>query len=64
VTDGRLDEAVDLPGDLAVALERADLHGHVVQAEREVVERLTVHVDDELVADGVDAFTGRGHEHP
>ena len=45
------DVGAEVPRDLPVALERDDVHGHVVLAHREVVERLAVHVDHERVAD-------------
>ena len=54
----------EVPGDLAVALERDDVDGHVVLAEREVVERLPVHVDDERVADLLGGLTGEALQHP
>ena len=45
-------------------LERDDVHGHVVLAEREVVERLAVHVDHEGVADLLGGLAGVVLQHP
>ena len=49
------DPALDGPGDLPVRHQRGDGDGHVVAAERVVVQRLPVHVDHEGV---VAAVTG------
>src|SRR5580704_7516864 len=40
----------EIPRDLLVALEEDEVHGHVVLAQRDVIKRLAVHVDDERVA--------------
>src|SRR5258708_36758676 len=43
----RADLAEDRPGDLAVGHEPVDGDGHVITAERVVVQRLSFHVTDE-----------------
>src|SRR6476661_7319385 len=63
VADAREPRARDLPRDVGVLLVRGDRDGHVVLAHREVAERLTVHVDDEGVADGRRGLAGVALQH-
>src|SRR5918993_158386 len=64
VADLRAERALDRPRDLAVLLEGGDDDGDVVLAERVVVERLPVHVDDEPIADRADRRPLGGQQHP
>src|SRR5262249_22700463 len=55
--------AENRPGDLAIRFERDDLDRHVVETEREVVERLAIHVDHETVTDRRDGLAFGIHQH-
>jgi len=57
------DPAGDPPGDLGIRDQREDRDRDVVAAQREVVERLAVHVDHEGVPHRGDRLTGRVHQH-
>ena len=58
------DVGAEVPSDLLVAFEDGDVDGHVVLAERDVVERLAIHVDDERVPHLLGRFAGEILQHP
>ena len=61
---GKRNVGAEVPSDLFVAHEGDDVHGHVVPAERKIVERLAVHVDHERVANLAGGFAGEVLQHP
>src|SRR6185437_12823324 len=63
MTDLRLDLSDDRPRDRTILLVARDDDGDVVLAHRVVVERLAVHVDDELVAHLRRRLTRRALQH-
>lgn len=64
MSDLRPDPAQDGPGDQGILLELGDLHGHVIAAQFwEVVERLSIHVDHELIAHPLGPLTRGALQH-